>query len=135
MVQFKYGSLEKYKSLENKDDDVLYFLDNNTLYKGNSLISNIKTISGDFPETPTSDMKETYVISLKNGKMKYVTNELAYVDITSLQFDNFTITTEFAKNVANAIGNKKVTMPTLTVEDHVLTWTEASEKEITILTL
>lgn len=135
MIQFKYGSLEKYKSLENKDPDVLYFLDNHTLYKGLELISTVRTLTGDFPETPTDDMKETYQISLSTGEMRYVTEELEYINITGLQFDNVTIDQEFITKLVEAAGTKDVTMPKLEVNGDTLVWTKASEDTIKILSL
>lgn len=135
MIQFKYGSLEKYKSLENKDPDVLYFLDNHTLYKGLELISTVKTLTGDFPETPTDDMKETYQISLSTGEMRYVTEELEYINITGLQFDNITIDQDFITKLVEAAGTKDVTMPKLEVNGDTLVWTKASEDTIKILSL
>lgn len=135
MIQFKYGSLEKYKSLENKDPDVLYFLDNHTLYKGLELISTVRTLTGDFPETPTDDMKETYQISLSTGEMRYVTEELEYINITGLQFDNITIDQDFITKLVEAAGTKDVTMPKLEVNGDTLVWTKASEDTIKILSL
>lgn len=135
MIQFKYGSLEKYKSLENKDPDVLYFLDNHTLYKGLELISTVRTLTGDFPETPTDDMKETYQISLSTGEMRYVTEELEYINITGLQFDNISIDQEFITKLVEAAGTKDVTMPKLEVNGDTLVWTKASEDTIKILSL
>ncbi len=135
MLQFKYGSLEKFESLEQKDPDVLYFLDNHSLYKGNELISIVRTVSGDFPETPTEDMKETYQISLLTGEIRYVTNDLNYINITGLQFDNIVIDEEFTKKLIEAVGTKDVTMPTLTVNGDTLVWTKASEETIKILNL
>ncbi len=135
MIQFKYGSLEKFESLEQKDPDVLYFLDNHSLYKGNELISIVRTVSGDFPETPTEDMKETYQISLLTGEIRYVTNDLNYINITGLQFDNIVIDEAFTKKLIEAVGTKDVTMPTLTVNGDTLVWTKASEETIKILNL
>ena len=120
MIQFKYGSLEKFKSLEQKDPDVLYFLDNHSLYKGNELISIVRTVSGNFPETPTEDMKETYQISLQTGEIRYVTNDLKYIKITEL---------------VETIGTKKITMPVLAVEENTLVWTPANENSFTILNI
>ena len=135
MIQFKYGSLEKFKSLEQKDPDVLYFLDNHTLYKGNELISTVRTISGNFPETPTEDMKELYFISLVTGEIKYVNEELNYINISSLAFNNVQITQDFVNKLVEAVGVKKVTLPSMRVEGDKLIWTSASESSIKILKL
>lgn len=135
MIQFKYGSLEKFESLEQKDPNVLYFLDNHTLYKGNELISTVRTISGNFPEIPTADMKETYHISLLTGEIRYVTNELNYINISSLQLDNIVIDQNFVNKLVTAIGTKDVTMPTLTVNGDTMIWAKASEETIKILNL
>lgn len=135
MLQFKYGTLEKYENLEQKDPDVLYFLDNHTLYKGDSLISTVKTISEDFPEIPAEDMKETYLISLKTGEMRYITKDLKYINITSLQFNNIVIDSKFVDGLVKQIGTKDVSMPTLTVNGDTIMWTAASENSIKILNI
>lgn len=135
MIQFKYGSLEKFESLEQKDPNVLYFLDNHTLYKGENLISTVKTIAGDFPDTPTENEKQTYIISLKTGEIRYVTDELTYINITSLQFDNIVLDNTFVQKLITAIGTTDVTMPTLKVNKDTLIWTAASEETIKILNL
>lgn len=135
MIQFKYGSLEKFESLEQKDPNVLYFLDNHTLYKGENLISTVKTIAGDFPDTPAENEKQTYIISLKTGEIRYVTDELTYINITSLQFDNIVLDNTFVQKLITAIGTTDVTMPTLKVNKDTLIWTAASEETIKILNL
>lgn len=135
MIQFKYGSLEKFKSLEQKDPDVLYFLDNHSLYKGNELISIVRTVSGNFPETPTEDMKETYQISLQTGEIRYVTNDLKYIKITELAFGNIVINKTFTDKLVETIGTKKITMPVLAVEENTLVWTPANENSFTILNI
>lgn len=135
MIQFKYGSLEKFKSLEQKDPDVLYFLDNHSLYKGNELISIVRTVSGNFPETPTEDMKETYQISLQTGEIRYVTNDLKYIKITELAFGNIVINKTFTDKLVETIGTKKITMPILAVEENTLVWTPANENSFTILNI
>lgn len=135
MIQFKYGSLEKFESLEQKDPNVLYFLDNHTLYKGENLISTVKTITGNFSDTPTENEKQTYIISLKTGEIRYVTDELTYINITSLQFDNIVLDNKFIQNLIAAIGTTDVTMPTLKVNKDTLVWTAASEETIKILNL
>lgn len=135
MLRFKYGSLEKFKSLEEKDPDVLYFLDNHTIYKGEDLLSVVKTADDEFPEQPTDDMKETYFISLSTGKIKYVTDDLNYVDITRLQINNMLIDEEFVNGLLNTLAKytEEVTMPDLTVDKHTLIWKNSNKQKIQII--
>lgn len=133
MIQFKYGTLEKYNSLEQKDPDVLYFLDNHTLYKGDDLISCVKTISDDYPETPTDDMKQTYLISLKTGEIRYVTDDLQYINLSEIQFNNWSLSQDFAEKVKQALITEEVTMPGLSVNQNTLIWTPSNKETINII--
>lgn len=69
-IKFFGGSYANYQSLESKDSDALYFLDNNQLYKGENLISDqvrLITAAENYPVTP-----ERGVIYVKtNGEAKY----------------------------------------------------------------
>lgn len=135
MLQFKYGTLEKYNSLEQKDPDVLYFLDNHTLYKGADLISCVKTISGNYPEIPTSDMKQTYLISLKNGEIRYVTDDLQYIKLSEISFGNWSISETFIEGVKNALSQftEVVLMPNLSVNNDTLIWTPSDKESIKVI--
>lgn len=135
MLKFKYGSLDKFKNLETKDPDVLYFLDNHTIYKGDNLLSVVKTVEGDFPEIPTNDMRETYFISLATGRIKYVTNDLQYIDITKLQLDTIVFDEDFINRIVEQLGKytETVTMPVATVEGKTLCLTNSNKQQIQII--
>lgn len=103
MVKFIRTTAEKFNAIETKDPDALYFLDNNTLYRGNDIVSNIVTVFGDFPNTDLSHFRNMYLIKPETGEIKYVNNNDTITDITS------------------AIINKVLdSIPTLTIEGNTL---------------
>lgn len=129
MVTFKYGSLSAFKNLETKDPDALYVLDNHQLYKGADLVSAVRTVNldSDLPETPTDEMRETYFISLESGRIKYVTYEKTYIDISSICIENIVLSDAFIQQLIEKISGEleEITMPTLVVTgegNHTLEW-------------
>lgn len=135
MLKFKYGSFDDYNNLEVKDPDVLYFIDNHTFYKGDNLISNVRTVEDGFPDTPTEDMRLNYFISLKTGAIKYVTEDLKYIDLTQIQTDYLVITKELAEKIKEALSQYLITvqMPNMSVQENTIYWKESNFDEIKII--
>lgn len=135
MLKFKYGSLDDYNKLEVKDPDVLYFIDNHTFYKGDNLISNVRTVEDGFPDNPTEDMKLNYFISLSTGRIKYVTEDLKYVDITQIQTDHLVIDQELSQKIKDSLSQYLVTvrMPDMKVNGDTIIWNDSNFNEIRII--
>lgn len=135
MLKFKYGSLDDYNKLEVKDPDVLYFIDNHTFYKGDNLISNVRTVEDGFPDNPTEDMKLNYFISLSTGRIKYVTEDLKYVDITQIQTDHLIIDQELSQKIKDSLSQYLVTvrMPNMKVTGDTIVWNDSNFNEIRII--
>lgn len=117
MLRFKYGTYEEYKSLQEYEPETLYFLDNHTFYKGTDLISNVYTVEEDFPNTPTEDMRLKYFISLKTGELRYVTENLEYLDLSALYVQQLEITSDLALKIKDALSPYliSVKMPNMSV--------------------
>lgn len=130
MVTFNYGSLSAYKSLATKDPDALYVLDNHQLYKGELLISSVRTVvkDSDLPVVPTDDMRECYFISLESGKIKYVTYDKQYVDVSQLMIEEIVLSNAFIQKLITEINKSsdEITMPTMEVNDTTLIWTASN---------
>lgn len=44
-------------------------------------------------------MKQTYLISLKTGEIRYVTDDLQYINLSEIQFNNWSLSQDFAEKV------------------------------------
>ena len=142
-VKFKYGTWEKFQTIE-KDPGTLYFLDNNHVYKGDRLLTNVITVwngsytigstdENGFPDVPTEEMRECYIISLENGEMRFVDQDLEYIYLTELVLENILINQDFLQRLIAAIADTKdVVMPTLTVDGNTLVWTDSNVDSMTV---
>ena len=134
-VKFKYGTWENFQEIQNKDPGTLYFLDNSHVYKGDQLLTNVKTVwngsyeigttdDNGFPDIPDESLRECYIISLENGEIRFVDSDLEYVYITELVLNNVLLNQNFLQQLIAAIADtQEVVMPTLTVNKHTLVWT------------
>lgn len=79
-IHFVATTLEKYKALENRDENSLYFLDTGQLYKGDTLIST-KIVSVDtFPNEPEP---ATIYLHKTTGELKALVNETDFLTIAT----------------------------------------------------
>ena len=142
-IKFKQGTYQNYQGLSNKDPNTLYFLDNHQIYKGDELIQSVRTVwpgssSGStdehgFPDTITPDMRNNYFISLENGEIRFVDEDLEYISVTDLELESILVNREFLQRLIAAIADtKEVIMPTLTVDGTRLIWTESNVDSITV---
>jgi len=80
-----------------------------------------------FPDTPTEEMRQNFYISLVSGDIKYVDDDLQYVNITELELESVLLNKPFLKRLINELADKKnIIMPTLTVNKETLVWTDAN---------
>lgn len=134
-VKFQYGSFEAYKELNNKDPDTLYFLDNSHVYKGDELLTIIHSVTQfKDPDELDSTMKCNYYISLVTGEIKYVNEELEYVDISKLMIRGVVLQSSFIQEFIDKIQSQLIQMPTLSVDEHVLVWESSNIDKVNVLT-
>lgn len=140
-VQFVYGTWEQFQQIQNKDPGTLYFLDNNQVYKGNQLLSSTITVNSTsestdingFPLIPTAKHRNKYIISLIDGEIRFVDNDLEYTSISELFLDSILINQEFLQQLMAAIADtQEVIMPTLTVDNNTLVWTDSNVDSMTV---
>jgi hypothetical protein len=131
-VKFIETSPEKYSSLSEKPSNTLYFLTNGQLYKGDSLISNVRVILDNFPEVIDSALWGNFCISLTTGEIKYVSPD-GYVNISELMTNNVILSEDNIKLLVEKIASKEtITMPTLEVVDETAIWTASNVTEIEV---
>lgn len=78
-------------------------------------------------------MKQTYIISLKTGEIRYVTDDLQYINLSEIQFNNWSLSQDFAEKVKEALVTEEVTMPGLSVNQNTLIWTPSNKETINII--
>lgn len=137
-VKFKYGTWENYKCLldsHNTDEGTLYFLDNSQIYKGDQLMQTVKAQWGEFPEEPGADMRNNFFISMETGEVRYVDEDLNYINVTELVLDNLLVNEEFLERLINAIAEEtNIILPTLTVDGSKLVWSGSNYEQVTVFT-
>lgn len=78
-------------------------------------------------------MKQTYIISLKTGEIRYVTDDLQYINLSEIQFNNWSLSQDFAEKVKEALVTEEVKMPGLHVNQNTLIWTPSNKETINII--
>ena len=86
-----------------------------------------------FPITPNETMRNNFYISMDNGELRYVDDDLEYVNITELILDDILINDDFLQRLIAAIADtQNIIMPTLTVDGKTLVWTKSNVDSITV---
>ena len=126
MAILNYGTLSEYRALTTKDSNALYFLNNHQVYKGDELISNVRTVDSFQDESTLKESdKLNYFINITTGEIRYVTEEgdektPKYLDLTKLALSSITVTVNELKTFIDSLTTKDITTSTLTVDDHTL---------------
>lgn len=143
-VKFKYGTWQKFQQISEKDPGTLYFLDNAEVYKGDMLLNSIRAVwnsstiygptdENGFPITTIPAMRNKFFISLNNGEIRFVDDDLDYVSVTELALDSLLINQEFLQQLMAALADtQNIIMPTLTVDGEKLVWTESNVDSIAV---
>lgn len=121
MAILNYGRLEDYKALAIKNPKALYFLDNHQVYKGDDLISNVRTVDS-FPEETaiTADMRLNIFINLSTGEIRYVTYDKKYINLSNVLLNNIRVTVNQLKEFYDNVQELEVTMPQISVSEETL---------------
>ena len=140
-VKFKYGTFEQYQDSE-KDSGTLYFLNNSQIYKGDQLMSSVRSVSSNiddgvdkdkfgFPEIITDSMIGNFFISLDNGEIRYVDSNKNYINVTNLSLEGITISQDkFLEFLYKNTNQEEVAIPKIYMQGNKLVIENVDEKEI-----